>query len=72
MYMLFELCTSTRLSSSLRLRATLTSRLPSADFATFAQFVSAFSPNPMAASILFSTFFSFVIIVSCYARFLRP
>ncbi|KAI5479965.1 hypothetical protein MNV49_002255 [Pseudohyphozyma bogoriensis] len=31
-------------------------------FATFAQWVAALAPNPMAASILFSTFFSFVII----------
>ena len=32
-------------------------------YATFAQWVAALSPNPMSASILFSTFFSFVIIV---------
>jgi hypothetical protein len=31
-------------------------------FASFAQFVAAFSPNPQTASILFSTFFSFIII----------
>lgn len=31
-------------------------------YATFAQWVAALSPNPMSASILFSTFFSFVII----------
>ncbi|GAA5913660.1 hypothetical protein JCM5296_007276 [Sporobolomyces johnsonii] len=31
-------------------------------YPTFAQAVAAFSPNPMAASVLFSTFFSFVIV----------
>lgn len=32
-------------------------------YATFAQFVAALAPNAMSASILFSSFFSFVIIV---------
>ncbi|GAA6060988.1 hypothetical protein JCM10212_000674 [Sporobolomyces blumeae] len=31
-------------------------------YASFAQFVASFSPNAMAASVLFSSFFSFVII----------
>jgi hypothetical protein len=44
-------------------------RHPFSQFASFAQFVAAMSPNAMIASILFSSFFSFVIIFNVRRRF---
>ena len=47
---------------------TASPRLYQIYFASFAQFVAAMSPNSASASILFSTFFSFVIVVRSFLR----